>query len=45
MVSFANTSEIIGYDDVIIDGMGNIIGVIGADEKKIMLKSYNVLKR
>lgn len=34
-----------GYDDVMIDGMGNIIGVIGAGEKKIMLKSSNVLKR
>lgn len=30
----------LGYDDVIIDGMGNIIGVIGAGEKKIMLDSH-----
>jgi len=29
-----------GYDDVMIDGMGNIIGVIGTGEKKIMLDSH-----
>ena len=29
-----------GYDDVIIDGMGNIIGVIGTGGKKIMLDSH-----
>lgn len=45
MVSFSNNSEIICYDDVIVDGMGKIIGAIGAGEKKIMRKSYNVLKR
>jgi putative selenium metabolism hydrolase len=30
----------LGYDDVRIDGMGNIIGVIGSGEKKIMLDSH-----
>jgi len=30
----------LGYDDVIIDEMGNIIGVIGKGEKKIMLDSH-----
>ena len=29
-----------GYDDVMIDGMGNIIGVIGTGGKKIMLDSH-----
>ncbi len=29
-----------GYDEVIIDGMGNLIGVIGAGDKKIMLDSH-----
>lgn len=30
----------LGYDDVVVDGMGNVIGVIGSGETKILFDSH-----